>query len=325
MSRSDGLRRRGRRRTAARGGLGGGSGSSPGSDATEMRWSPVPRWLAGCSDNGHPARRWTAIGWSAHSTLSFLNADATSVSSDGYGAALEQQLGDLDCVQRRALAEVVADDEQDEAVLSRRIAAHASHEDLVDADGVSRVGTFSKRTPGASVSSRTASSATSSSCVSTHTVSVWPTSTGTRTHVALIGSSGRSRILRVSSRSLDSSSNSSPSNPSREVALAGRRGTQLFHSLRACTGHRLIRAHAHAREAGGVVQRLQRHRERDRGAVRIGHDAVVFERAVGRRQRRCLPGNRAMRKAPATEEPRWQRSTSFRSVGRCARASRSAS
>jgi hypothetical protein len=71
------------------------------------------------------------------------------------------------------------------------------------------------------------------------------------------------------------------------------------------------------------VQCLQRHRERDRTAVGIRDDAVVLEGALGRRQRRRVPGNRVMRKAPATKEPRWQRSTSFRSIGRCADASRS--
>ena len=39
--------------------------------------------------------------------------------------------------------------------------------------------------------------------VSIHTASAWPTRTGTRTHVALTGRSGSSRILRVSSRSFD--------------------------------------------------------------------------------------------------------------------------
>src|SRR6266545_3315185 len=39
----------------------------------------------------------------------------------------------------------------------------------------------------------------------------WPTRTGTRAHVALSGSSGSTRIFRVSARSFDSSSDSSPS------------------------------------------------------------------------------------------------------------------
>ena len=58
---------------------------------------------------------------------------------------------------------------------------------------------------------RSASSGESGSAVSTQTASAWPTATGTRTHVALTGRSGSSRILRVSSRSLTSSSNSTPS------------------------------------------------------------------------------------------------------------------
>src|SRR5438445_4639577 len=73
------------------------------------------------------------------------------------------------------------------------------------------VGKPSSRIPGVSPNSRRAASADRGCSVSTQTASAWPMSTGTRTQVALIGSSGNSRILRVSSRSLDSSSNSSPS------------------------------------------------------------------------------------------------------------------
>ncbi len=59
---------------------------------------------------------------------------------------------------------------------------------------------------------RSASAGESGDSVSIQTDSAWPTTTGTRTHVALIGSSGSSRIFRVSSRSFASSSNSTPSN-----------------------------------------------------------------------------------------------------------------
>ena len=72
-------------------------------------------------------------------------------------------------------------------------------------------GNSSTRTDGAAASSSRARSAESSSSNSTQIASAWPTITGTRTHVAWIGSSGSSMIFRVSSRSFDSSSNSSPS------------------------------------------------------------------------------------------------------------------
>ena len=61
-----------------------------------------------------------------------------------------------------------------------------------------------------------------------------------------------------------------------EVRLRGRSFAQLLHPLRTCTGGGLIGRHAHARQSGGVVQRLQRHRERNRAAVRVRHDAVVL-------------------------------------------------
>ena len=45
-----------------------------------------------------------------------------------------EQLGDLDRVERRALAQIVADDPQAEAVLDRRILADAADEGRVFAD-----------------------------------------------------------------------------------------------------------------------------------------------------------------------------------------------
>ena len=65
---------------------------------------------------------------------------------------------------------------------------------------------------GAPARMRSASAGESGDSVSIQTDSAWPTTTGTRTHVALTGSSGSSRIFRVSSRSFASSSNSTPSN-----------------------------------------------------------------------------------------------------------------
>ncbi len=75
-------------------------------------------------------------------------------------------------------------------------------------------GTTAGRGRGRSGASRrisAASSGVSGRSSSTHTASECPTMTGTRTHVAEIGRSGSSRILRVSARSFASSSDSSPS------------------------------------------------------------------------------------------------------------------
>jgi len=63
----------------------------------------------------------------------------------------------------------------------------------------------------AAPSSSRARSGASGSSVSTQTDSACPIITGTRMQLTLIGSSGSSRILRLSARSFDSSSNSSPS------------------------------------------------------------------------------------------------------------------
>jgi CubicO group peptidase (beta-lactamase class C family) len=54
--------------------------------------------------------------------------------------ALEQHLGDLDRVERGALAQVVADHEQREAVRDRAVLAHAADEHRVGAGRVERVG-----------------------------------------------------------------------------------------------------------------------------------------------------------------------------------------
>ena len=72
-------------------------------------------------------------------------------------------------------------------------------------------GNCSTRTLGEAARISVASSGRSGSSNSAQTASACPTITGTRTHVALIGRSGSSMILRVSSRSFDSSSNSTPS------------------------------------------------------------------------------------------------------------------
>ena len=195
----------------------------------------------------------------------------------------EQQLGDLDRVQRRALAQVVADDEERQPVLGRRVArgsgrrARRRRPPRRRASGTARAGSRARRR-----GSRSPARRESGSCVSSQTASAWPTSTGTRTQVALTGSAGSSRILRVSSRSFSSSSNSTPSKSQsmRRSFSSGDCAAQPLHRLRARARDRLVGRDAHAREPRRVVQRLERARERDRAAVRVRDDAVVLGRPV---------------------------------------------
>ena len=195
---------------------------------------------------------------------------------------VEDELRDLDRVERCALVQVVAGEEEDEPVADGRIAADAADEHVV--------GLRPRRAASASPASRTHGRPPSSSCACSGESGSsrldpdrfrMADQTGTRTHVALIGSSGSSRILRVSARIFDSSSDSSPSKSQsmREVVLARRLARSSLHPLRAGAGDRLVGRDAHAREAGGVVQRLQHAGERDRAAVRVRDDAVVLERA----------------------------------------------
>ena len=125
----------------------------------------------------------------------------------------ENELGDLDRVQRRALAQVVADEEEREPVLDGRIAADPADEHVVSSGGLlrRRERRSSAQRPARRAARPRPPPATARSSVSTQTASAWPTITGTRTQVALTGRSGSSRIFRVSSRSFASSSNSSPS------------------------------------------------------------------------------------------------------------------
>ena len=105
------------------------------------------------------------------------------------GQGREEELGDLDRVQGGALAQVVADDEEDEPVLgvvgSLRIRPTSTSSPPAAAPGV---GNCSTLIPGAPARIDDACSAESGSVVSSQTASAWPTRTGTRTQVALTGS-----------------------------------------------------------------------------------------------------------------------------------------
>ena len=101
-----------------------------------------------------------------------------------------------------------------------------------------------------------ACSGESGSSVSTQIAWPWPTSTGVRTHVAWIASSGRPRILRVS-RSF-SSSNSSPCrrgpDPSK-IGCVRLDGPQTFDTGVPCTRHRLVGREPRLPQPCGVVER----------------------------------------------------------------------
>ncbi len=188
------------------------------------------------------------------------HADVHRTRLSGGALALQDELGDLDRVQRRALAEVVAREEEREAVLDRRVAADAADEHLVvpappcPASGSRRRAPTARRR-----AARAPAPAGGRPRVSIQIASAWPTITGTRTHVAWIGRSGSSRIFCVSARSFDSSSNSSPSKlpVHAQVVLVLRLVAQPLHRLRAGARDRLVRRDAHAHEPGCVVQRLQ--------------------------------------------------------------------
>ena len=136
--------------------------------------------------------------------------------------------------------------------------------------------------PGASARMRSASAGESGSTVSTHTDSAWPTTTGTLTQLALRGRSGSSRILRVSSRSLTSSSNSRPSKlpVHAELVVVGILGSKVLDRVGAGARDRLVGGDAHASQTGGVLQRREHHGQRDRAAVRVRDDARVLEGAL---------------------------------------------
>ena len=237
--------------------------------------------------------------------------------SSGDALRRQEQLRDLDRVQRCALAQVVAGEEEREAVLDRRVLADPADEHVVAARGAARRRELLERDPGAPPRIEVACSAESGSRVSSQTASAWPTRTGTRTHVALTGSAGSSRILRVSSRSFSSSSNSTPSKLQsiRRSSSSGDCAAQPLHRLRAGARDRLVGGDADAHEPGRVVQRLQRAGERDRAAVRVRDDAVV----LGARGCRSPPGRRAARRARAGRRPTC-RSRSRRRGRRAGRA-----
>ena len=190
-------------------------------------------------------------------------------------------------------------------------------EHVVDARGLAGSGSRRCARPARRRAAPRACSGASASSVSIHTASRWPTSTGTRTHVACTGSSGSSRILRVSSRIFASSSNSSPSNVQspRRSWSSTRSAQQPLHRLLAGARDRLVRRDAHAAEARRVVQRL----ERDHRAGSSSSSAPRSRRCARARGRRSPPARRAARRASSATRTTC-RSRRRRHARRAARA-----
>ena len=139
---------------------------------------------------------------------------------EGARRSTGQQFGDLNGVQRRALAQVVTGDEQRQPAPFRHpgIPADPADQRLVDTRGRQWVGTSTTLTPGAPASSSRARSGEMGSENSALIDSEWPVNTGTRTQVPLTARSGMPRILRLSLRSFWSSSVSPEPSSTREPA-----------------------------------------------------------------------------------------------------------
>ena len=65
-----------------------------------------------------------------------------------------------------------------------------------------------------------------------------------------------------------------------QLMVVGVLRPELGDGVGACARHRLVRRDPHALEPGGVVQRCERHRQRNRAAVRVRDDPGVLERAL---------------------------------------------
>ena len=170
----------------------------------------------------------------------------------GRAGRVEQELGDLDRVQRGALAQVVAGEEEDEAVLARRRGRGGCGRRARRPSAPPRAGsgTSTSRTDGAAASSRLGLLGRERLLgLDPDRLARGRPAPARARVVALIGSSGSSRILRVSSRIFDSSSVSSPSQRpvEAEVVLVRRLGPQPLHPLRARARDRLVGRDAHAR------------------------------------------------------------------------------
>src|SRR5579884_3006954 len=203
--------------------------------------------------------------------------------SSGRGSlAREQELGDLDRVQRRALAQVVAREEEREAVLDRRVAADPADEHLVDAGRLARRGEV------LDAHRRRRCEQLARPLRRERLLGLEPDRLGVpdedrhtdagrldpqlrQLHdLARLGAELRLLVELVAVEV--------PIHP--QVVVRGRLAAQPLHRAGAGAGDRLVRGEPDAREAGLLVQRLQHAGERNRAAVRVGDDAVVLERAL---------------------------------------------
>ncbi len=220
-----------------------------------------------------------------------------------------QRLGDLDGVQGGALAQVVAADEEGQAVAGgvrpggsgppatgrcrRRAAAWAARP---------------ARRPGRRPAELTAWSGLSGRSNSATMASECPVNTGTRTQVQVTWRPGMSRIFRLSSRNFRSSLESPVPSSSGEPAMGdhvvgddlgedhrrrivggrpvegqcggpvdrlGQLLLELGRAGQAGSGHRLVGRDDEAAQPGCVMQRLEHGHGHHGGAVGVGHDALA--------------------------------------------------
>ena len=117
---------------------------------------------------------------------------------------LQQLLGDLHGVGRRALAEVVADAPEEQGVGAVEVLANPADEDLVAVrgGGGQGIGAFAGSStttrPGAFAQTARAASGVIGRSVSIRIDSLWLYRTGTRTHVGQTSIESSPMILRVS-------------------------------------------------------------------------------------------------------------------------------
>ena len=190
----------------------------------------------------------------------------------------QEQLRDLDRVQRRALAQVVAGDEEREAVLDRRVLADPADEHVVAARGAARRRELLER------DARRAGEDRGRLLGGERLAGLEPDrlrvadqhgdAHARRAHRQRRQLEDLARLLAQLLLLLELDAVEAPVHP--QVELVRRLPAELLHRLRPRAGDRLVGGDADAYELRRVVQRLQRAGERDRAAVRVGDDAVVL-------------------------------------------------
>ncbi len=193
----------------------------------------------------------------------------------------EEQLGDLDRVQSRALAEVVADDEEGESVRHRRVLPDPADEDVVAACGPAGRRELLQPDP------RRRAEQLRRLLRRERLLGLDPHRLGVP-HEHGDADAGRADrevgqledllgLLAELLLLLELDAVERPVHP--EVVVLGRLRAQALHRLGTRARDRLVGGDAHPDEPSGVVEGLERAGERDRAAIRVRDDPVVLERA----------------------------------------------